>query len=488
LVALATLSAPEVDLLDLVSAARTEHQRVGTPDLAARLDRIDRLRLVVSRAADDLVQALEADYGHRSPVQSLVTDVLSLSAQLRHTRRHVATWMKPTRRWVGLPFTVIGGRARIEWQPLGLVGIISPWNFPAALTIQPAGQALAAGNRAICKVSEATPATAEVLRRAVAAVFDPTELAVVTGGTEISAQFAALPFDHLFFTGSTATGRHVLRAAADQLTPVTLELGGKCPVVIGPGADIERCAATLLFGKTLNAGQFCVAPDYVFVPRLTLDAFVVACRTALSRMYTPANADDLTAIVNDAHYDRLLRLVDDARQKGASVLELSERPAPGRRIAPTLVIGVDETMTLAHEEIFGPVLPVLPYDRIAEVIEYVKAHPKPLAAYYFGRDSPDLREFIDRTESGGVTVNDIMLHVGLEDLPFGGIGESGMGTYHGRAGFETFSHAKPVVTAPRPLTPMLAPPYPGWVQPLLRRAVRLEELAARRATRRRATR
>jgi coniferyl-aldehyde dehydrogenase len=472
----------DVCLDDLLSACRSSQSAEGSPSLALRRDRLDRLRLLVNRSADDLVEAVQADYVDRSATQSIVLDVLALNMQIRHTRRHLASWMRPQRRWVGLPFAIVGGKAWIEWQPLGVVGIISPWNFPVALTVGPLAQALAAGNRVLCKVSEATPATSEVLKAAVADLFDPTEVSIVTGGPDVSARFSALPFDHILFTGSTATGRQVLRAAADHLTPVTLELGGKCPVVIAPDSDIRRAAACLMFGKTMNAGQYCVAPDYAFVPRPLMSRFVDECRSSIADMYPTMDVPDYTAIVNATHYRRIQGLLADACDRGATATELAAQP-PGvsRRIVPTLISGVDDSMAMSREEIFGPLLPLFPYDDIDEAISYINARPKPLAAYYFGANGPDLRRFIDRTESGGVTINDIMLHVGLEDLPFGGVGDSGMGQYHGRAGFETFSHGKPVVRPPRTVTPMLAPPYSPTVGRVLRGVARLEAKSAQRA-------
>jgi coniferyl-aldehyde dehydrogenase len=471
-------------LQDQFDAMRRSHAAAGPPDVAIRRDRLDRLQAMLASNAPALADALCSDYGTRSMVQTLGGEGLGTAFQVAHSRRRLHRWMRPQRRWVGAGFAAIGGRARIEWQPLGVVGIISPWNYPVALTLGPLGQALAAGNRALCKVSELTPATAKVLQDAVLEWFEEDEVGIVTGGADVGAEFTRLPFDHLFFTGSGAVGREVMRAAAENLTPVTLELGGKSPLVVGPNAPLGPAARTVMFGKSFNAGQFCVAPDRVFVPEHRVDDFIAACHRAASA------ADPLsepTAIVNAAHRARLGRLLDDAQTKGASVVHFGTPPGPDeeadRVMAPTAVLGIDDTMAIAHEEVFGPLFSIHPYRKVDDVIDEVQAGPEPLAAYWFGPTGADLDRFVARTASGGVVVNDIILQVGLEHLPFGGIGQSGTGAYHGRAGFETFSHAKPVVRSPRPLTPMLSPPYPAMAERAVRFIIgRSARRYAKRAT------
>jgi coniferyl-aldehyde dehydrogenase len=356
--------------------------------------------------------------------------------------------MKPERRPVPLHF--LPGRAQVVYQPLGVVGIISPWNYPVNLALAPLGAALAAGNRVMLKPSEYTPATATLLASLLGDAFPPDQVAVVTGGAEVGAAFAGLPCDHLFFTGSTSVGRVLMRAASENLVPVTLELGGKSPVLVDADYPLERAARSIAAGKLLNAGQTCIAPDYALVPAQEADRFVALFTREVERLY-PRLLDnpDYTSIVNQRHYDRLRGLVDDARRKGAKVVEINPagedfRSQPARKFPPTALLDVTDAMTVMQDEIFGPVLPIKTYREFDEAIAYINQHPRPLALYYFGRDSDRRQAVLDRTTSGGVTINDTLLHYLQEDLPFGGIGPSGMGSYHGREGFRAFSHAKGV--------------------------------------------
>jgi coniferyl-aldehyde dehydrogenase len=468
---------------------RAGYHATGFPSVETRRDRIDRLIHLLTSHHRELVDALREDYGGRSPLQSLVSDIVSLIPVLKRTRKQLARWMRPQRK-SGLLFALLGGRISIEWEPLGVVGIVSPWNFPINLTSQPLGAALAAGNRVMIKLSEVTPETGALFCRLLAREFDGDEVSAVVGGPELSTEFCRLPFGRLFFTGSTAVGRRVMCAASENLVPVTLELGGKSPVVIGAGADLERAARTLIFGKTLNLGQYCIAPDYLFLPRGAEQRFVDAARRAFGSMYPSIAHEDLSWIINEHHAKRLELLLDDARKRGARAVSLSdEHPETarlGRRIAPTLLFDTNDEMEISRQEIFGPLLPVRLYDRISDVIDYVNARPSPLAAYYFGKDDEACRSFVERLRCGGITINDIMLHGGLEDVPFGGVGESGMGAYHGRAGFETFSHAKPVFRSPRPFTPFLAPPYGARAKKFIEAFLRFENRAVeRRLSRRR---
>jgi len=370
--------------------------------------------------------------------------------------------MRPVR--VPTPIQLKPGRARVLPQPLGVAGIVSPWNYPVQLALAPAIAALAAGNRVMLKPSEVTPATSALLARTIAARFAPDEFAVVTGGAATGAAFSRLPFDHLFFTGSTAVGRMVAKAAAENLTPVTLELGGKSPAIVDASAGLALVAPRLAAGKLLNAGQTCIAPDYALVPQAKLDAFVAAVAAAVRELYPdPMRGDDYTAIVDDRHYARLAGLIDDARAQGARIVTLPEGAAPdatSRRLPPTLVIGANDRMQVMREEIFGPILPVEVCANLDDAIAKVNARPRPLALYAFGQDRAAIARILRGTVAGGVTVNDTLWHFAHEGLPFGGVGASGMGAYHGETGFRTFSHMKGVYVQPRfTAAKLLRPPY-----------------------------
>ena len=444
---------------------RLAFRRDGDPPAAVRVGRIDRLIEAVVGSADELVAALSADYGHRSPVQSLLADVVGPLPTIEHTRAHVARWMRPARRRSG-PLAPLVGRSTLRRDPLGVVGIISPWNFPVTLTATPAAQAFAAGNRVMLKLSEVVPRTSDVLAAALEARFDAEELVAVRGGATVGRAFAGLPLDHLLFTGSVPVGAEVQRAAAANLVPVTLELGGKCPVVAVGGADLRRMGRRVMAQKLLNAGQICLAPDHLYVPEADLPAAVEALVAAASEMYpTLAANPDYTSVVSDAHRRRLEAHVADARAKGATVVEVNpageDLRSAAHKMAPTLLVGAAPGMTVMEEEVFGPVLPVLGYRDLEAVLDDIAGRPHPLALYVFGSDRASVERVIGGTRSGGVTVNDVGVHYMVEGLPFGGVGGSGMGRYHGRAGFETFSHARPVVTNRTRFSPnqMVAPPY-----------------------------
>jgi coniferyl-aldehyde dehydrogenase len=371
---------------------------------------------------------------------------------------------------------LFGAKAEVRFQPKGVVGVISPWNFPVNLTFTPLAGILAAGNRAMIKPSEYTPATSELMKTMFASVFSEEEIAVVTGGPEVGEAFAHLAFDHLIFTGATSIARHVMRAAAENLVPLTLELGGKSPVILGKGADLGLAAARIMNGKTLNAGQICLAPDYVLAPAGQVDGFVEAARTSVAKMFpTIKDNPDYTAIVAQRHYERIMGYLDDARAKGATVVELN--PAgedfsqqEHRKIPPTLVLEPTPEMKVMQEEIFGPVLPVKSYASVGEAIEFVNRGERPLGLYYFGADEAERETVLTGTTSGGVTVNDVVFHVAQENLPFGGVGPSGMGSYHGQDGFREFSHRKAIYTQLKkdigPLT-ALRPPYGAGIRKYL---------------------
>jgi coniferyl-aldehyde dehydrogenase len=474
----------------LLDRQRAAYLSDGHVPAEIRIGRIDRVIDMVVRHADPFVEALREDFGHRSAVQSLMTDIFGILPSLKHSRGHVREWMRRTAVGSG-PLGLIGARSWIEWKPLGIVGIISPWNFPVGLALQPLAQAFAAGNRAMIKLSEFTPRTADLLQKAIAESFDETEAAVITGGPDIGAAFSSLPFDHLFFTGAGSIARHVQRAAAEHLVPVTLELGGKSPVVIAPEADLERAAKRIALGKMLNAGQICLSPDHVFVPRGKERPFAAAMQTALTRMLPRLiDNDDYTSIVSERHYRRLLGYIEDARAKGAEIIEVN--PAnenfsnqPHHKLPPTLMLNVRDDMRVMQEEIFGPLLPILSYGNLDEVIRHVNAGPRPLASYYFGRENDQWRRYLDRTTCGGVTLNDVLLHVSNENLPFGGVGASGTGYYHGRAGFETFSHACSVMRSAW-LSPvaLMSPPYGPRFRKMLAWRQRSETRAVAKAMRR----
>jgi len=419
--------------------------------LTVRKDRLKRAAAMISDNADAFCYALSEDFGHRSREQSMLTDVAASIAPIRHALRALDGWAKRDKRAVQFPLGLLGARAWVEYQPKGVVGVIAPWNFPVNLVMGPIAGIFAAGNRAMVKTSEFTPRTAALFEAVSAKYFAPDELAFFSGGPEVGKAFSELAFDHLIFTGATGIGRHILHAAADNLTPVTLELGGKSPVLIGKGADIARATERVAIGKMLNAGQICLAPDYMLVPQAQEQAVVDGLKAAVSAMYPTLLANpDYTAIINDRHHQRLADWVDDARAKGATV----EVVNPGgedfagsnaRKMPLHIVRGATDDMIVMQEEIFGPILPVRSYaGGIDSAIAEVNRRDRPLGLYYFGPDEGERRRVLDRTISGGVTIDDVVFHVSMEDLPFGGVGPSGMGSYHGFDGFKTFSHAKAV--------------------------------------------
>ncbi len=432
------------DDLDRLCAA---YRREPMPDLATRLDRLRRVEVALRRHRKQLVRAVSEDFGNRAEAETLLMEVLPLLEGIKHHRRHLARWMRPERRRASVLLPT--SRVSVHYQPLGVVGIVVPWNFPVFLGISPLIGALAAGNRVMLKLSEFTPVTAEAVRDMLASAFSEDEVVVVTGGVEVAREFTALPFDHLVFTGSTTVGRQVMRAAADNLTPVTLELGGKSPALVHESFPIEEAGRRLAFGKAMNAGQVCVAPDYVLVPADRVDAFCHAFAEAIATSYpTLVQNDDYTAIINDRQRARLRGYLDEVRDAGAEVVEVNpagEDFAGSGKLPPTLVKDPPLESGLMAEEIFGPVLPVIGYDSLSEAIDLINARPRPLALYYFDWDDDRADEIIRRTHSGGVAVNDTLSHVAADDIPFGGIGPSGMGHYHGREGFLTFSKAKGVV-------------------------------------------
>jgi coniferyl-aldehyde dehydrogenase len=435
---------------------------------AARRDRLKRCIAMMKAHGEDFAAAMSEDFGHRSRAQSMLTDIAASIAPARQALKKLDRWMQPEKRSVQFPLGLLGAKARVEYQPKGVVGVISPWNFPVQLTMAPLAGIFAAGNRAMVKSSEFTPVTAAMFESVVPKFFAEDELAFFSGGPEVGQAFAKLPFDHLIFTGATGVGKHILHAAADNLTPVTLELGGKSPVIIGSSANIKQAAERIAIGKMMNAGQICLAPDYLMVPRGREDELIGEMTKAVSVMYpTLLTNDDYTSVVNARHRDRLRGYLDDARAKGGEVIEINPAnedfaASNGNKMPLYLVRNPTDDMTVMQEEIFGPILPIKTVDSTDEAIGYVNAHDRPLGLYYFGIDAAEERRVMERTISGGVTVNDVIFHVSMEDLPFGGVGPSGMGSYHGQDGFKTFSHAKGIYRQPRIDVAKLAglkPPY-----------------------------
>jgi len=450
----------------LLDKQRAAYLADGPPDAATRIDRLDRAIGLIVDYQDEIVEALKHDFGHRSEIASLLTDVNGSLGPLKFAKKNLRRWMRSEKRKPMFPLGLLGAKAEIRYQPLGVVGVISPWNFPVNLTFSPLAGILAAGNRVMIKPSEFTPETSDLMARMFASAFDESEIAVVTGGPEVGQAFSGMAFDHLLFTGATNIARHVMHAAAENLVPVTLELGGKSPVVVGRSAKIEDTARKIMTGKMMNAGQICLAPDYIFVAKEQRDALVTALEKVTTEMFASLEKnDDYTSVINARHAERLAGLLDDARSHGAKVVEINpaneDFSSPGHhKMAPAIVVDPSDDSRIMTSEIFGPLLPVKSYSDIGEVIDYVNARPRPLALYYFGHDSNEQEQILTRTTSGGVTINDVIMHVSMEEIPFGGVGDSGMGAYHGREGFRTFSHAKSIFTQGRiDIGKMMRPPY-----------------------------
>ncbi len=451
---------------------RSAQRRDGPLAVERRATALTHLDAALTRHKDALVAAVTADFGHRSMHETLMADIYATQAAIRHASRQFRRWMRPRPAAIDLIFRP--GRGWVEYQALGVVGIISPWNYPVQLSLAPLAAAVAAGNRVLLKPSERTPRTAALLEQMLGDVFDTREVAVLTGGPELAYAISHLPLDHLFFTGSSSAGRQVMRAASDNLVPVTLELGGKSPVIIGPDYPLQRAADSIMAGKLLNAGQTCIAPDHVLVPRGLEMAFVEACAQAVARLYpTLADNPDYSALIDERHYQRLVDLLDDARRRGARLHVLNPAgetlPPCGHKLAPALLTGVPDQADIMKQEIFGPLLPLIPYGSVEDAIAYVNDQPPPLALYLFSHDRALTRQVLDRTVSGGVTLNDTVLHAAQQELPFGGVGTSGTGAYHGEAGFRCFSHARAVFRQSRfSPTGLMRPPYGPRLDRLLR--------------------
>jgi len=443
-----SLKSPGLSALDNAFHAMFDASRAEpAPTLDQRVDRLMRLRAAVAENEARFEAVISADFGHRSSTETTIAETLFLLGEIKHTARHVKTWMAPRRIATALQF--MPAKNRLIPQPLGVVGIIAPWNYPLQLTLAPAIGAIAAGNRVMIKPSELTPRFAALLREIVGAKFASTEMIVTGVEDDIAKAFATLPFDHLVFTGSTRVGRLVAEAAGRNLTPITLELGGKSPAIVDRSADLDEAAERIAYAKLMNAGQTCIAPDYAFVPESSVRDFADKVQGHMRRMIgtDPANKD-YTSIISDRHYARLEDLSADAAAKGADIMQPAKPDELAwkslRKFPPTIVVGATDAMTVMQEEIFGPLLPVIGYREAQEPIAYVNRHDRPLALYWFGRDATARDEVLSRTVSGGVTVNDCLFHFTQINQPMGGVGASGSGAYHGEWGFNTLSKLKPV--------------------------------------------
>jgi len=459
-----SLRGPGQSALDDAFHAMFERSRSEpAPTLDQRLDRLKRLRAAVAENEARFAQAISADFGHRSTVETTIAETLFLFTEIKHATRHLKRWMAPRRISTALQFWP--AKNRLIPQPLGVVGIIAPWNYPLQLTLAPAIGALAAGNRVMIKPSELTPRFAALLKEVIAGKFDPTEMIVIGIDEAIARAFATLRFDHLIFTGSTRIGRLVAEAAGRNLTPITLELGGKSPAIVDRSADLDIAAERIAYAKLLNAGQTCIAPDYAFVPDTAVQVFAGRVQNHMRRMFgtDPAN-EDYTSIISDRHYARLEALVADATAKGATVMQAAKPEDPAwkgrRKFPPTIVVGATPDMAIMQEEIFGPLLPVIGYRDAAEPVAHINRHDRPLALYWFGKDDAAREEVLSRTVSGGVTINDCLFHFTQINQPMGGVGASGTGAYHGEWGFRELSKFKPVFyRSPLNRLADLYPPY-----------------------------
>ena len=456
--------------LDEIKAA---YAAEPNPTLETRLERIGRIEKMIAANEEKICKVLSADFGVRHPIETHLAEFQMVYQACKYTRKHLKEWMKPVQAEV--PSYMGSSEAWIEPQSIGVVGIMSPWNYPVQLALVPAIAALAAGNRVWLKPSDRSSRTSGFLAGLIQEYFHPSEFCITTGGVDVAEQFAALPFNHLLFTGSEAIGKKVMRAAAENLTPVTLELGGKTPAIIDSSAKLSEAAASIIYGKLLNGGQTCIAPDYILIQKANQDSFVQELQTAAQAQFS--NPEELTGPIDDDQLQYWQHLVSDAVDRGAKVIPLLNNPSAGaRRFEPVVLIDVPAQARVLHEEIFGPILPIVTVADTAATIAYVNSRPNPLALYWFGKDKKNLQRVLEETRSGGVTVNDTLLHAAIESLPFGGIGASGMGSYNGKTGFDTFSHAKPILEVRGLLgsnllkgTKPVHPPYGKKAERLIRR-------------------
>lgn len=459
-----------IRLQELFRRQKVAYGKAPMPTAEQRIGHLKALKNATIKYQDQLAAAVNEDFNGRSKDETLLAEILTSVEGINMAIKKTRKWMKPSKRAVGMLFAP--AKNQVRYQPLGVVGIIVPWNYPIFLAIGPLVAALSAGNRAMIKMSEFTPHLNKVLKAMLAEIFEEDRVCVIEGEAEAAIAFTEQPFDHILFTGSTAVGRFVMAAAAKNLTPVTLELGGKSPVIVSNNIPMKDAAERICFGKSMNAGQTCVAPDYILVPKAKEEEFIQAYIAAFSKMYpTLKDNDDYTSIVNDRQYQRLASWIQDAKDKGAKLTEINpanEDLSTGRKLAPIIVQNMTNDMTIAEEELFGPILPIITYESIDNAIAHINKRPRPLALYFFGYDKNEQNHVLDNTHSGGVSVNDTLMHLAQEDMPFGGIGDSGMGHYHGKEGFITFSKAKAVHRKGRFSTGSLAyPPYDNAIRKMI---------------------
>ena len=421
------------------------------PDVKDRIDRIKRIQVLVEENIDDFHTALRLDFGTRHEQLSLMADTMPVINNAKHALKNIKKWIKPEKRKPNFPLGLLGSKAYVQFQPYGVVGIISPWNFPLTLSIAPLIEIFAAGNNAMMKLSEFVPATSDLTEKLINKYFNENEVVVINGGPQTSQSFAGLPFDHLLFTGSTNVAKKVASEAATNLVPMTLELGGKSPVIVGPNAKMKKSVDKIMMGKLLNSGQICISPDYVFVPEGKTDEFVQHAQDHVAENYpTIKNNPDYTSIIHLNHFERLQDLISDAKSKGATIVELN--PAQEdfsqqehHKIVPTLILNPTDDMKVMKEEIFGPLMPIKTYKNFEDTVNFINQNPKALALYYFGDDKEEMNNVLDNTSSGQAVMNDVLFQFSMHDLPFGGVGPSGMGAYHGSDGFKNFSHKRSVL-------------------------------------------
>lgn len=465
---------PSPSLHTTLLRLREAQARDPMPSWEVRATRLRALEKMLNEQRGAFAEAIDADFGRRPVEETELLELYPSLSNLRHSLKRGRRWTRPRGGLANMVF--LPARIALMPQPRGVVGIIVPWNYPIFLSVGPLIDALTAGNRVMLKMSEYTPRFSALFAEQVARYFGSDEVAVITGDADVAQAFSALPFDHLLFTGSTAVGHHVMRAAAANLTPVTLELGGKSPAIIGPGARFGNAVERIMLGKLVNAGQTCIAPDYVLVPRDRMSDFIDAAKATAQRLYPNIGQQQYASIVSDRQYERLSKLRDDAVAAGAHIQPLSDaKDLPAKRLlAPVMLTGVNDTMAVMQDEIFGPLLPVLPYDTLDDAISYIANRPQPLALYLFEESRALTEQVLSRTHAGGVTINDTLYHIAQHDLPFGGVGPSGMGGYHGEAGFRAFSHMKPVFRQSRfNGAGMLNPPYGERFRKMLKLLMRL---------------
>ncbi len=445
---------PEVSketMLSKLNTLKAPFQKNFNPDVNDRIDRIKRIQTLVEENIDDFHRVLRLDFGTRHEQLSLMADTMPVINNAKHALKNIKKWIKPEKRKPNFPLGLLGSKAYVQFQPYGVVGIISPWNFPLTLSIAPLIEIFAAGNNAMMKLSEFVPATSDLTEKLINKYFNENEVAVINGGPQTSQSFAGLPFDHLLFTGSTNVAKKVASEAASNLVPMTLELGGKSPVIVGPNAKMKKSVDKIMMGKLLNSGQICISPDYVFVPEGKTEEFVQHAQEHVAENYpTIKNNPDYTSIIHLNHFERLRDLINDAKSKGATIVELN--PAQEdfsqqehHKIVPTLILNPTDDMKVMKEEIFGPLMPIKTYKNFEDTVSFINQNPKALAVYYFGDDKEEMNNVLDNTSSGQAVMNDVLFQFSMHDLPFGGVGPSGMGAYHGHDGFKNFSHKRSVL-------------------------------------------